>query len=77
MKGTLAKRGRQCSSLEKAVDKAVADKDAAEKRLKEAEAGWKWVIEEKMPLNRRRRRFEPRRTYRLGGYRTSRANSPF
>ena len=43
--GTLAKRGRQCSSLEKAVDKAVADKDAMEKRLKEAEAGWKRAVE--------------------------------
>ena len=47
MKGTLAKRGRQCLSLEKAVDKVVADKDAMEKRLKEAEAGWKRAIEEK------------------------------
>ena len=41
MKGTLAKRGRQCSCLEKEINKAVADKDAMEKRLREAEVGWK------------------------------------
>ena len=29
------------------MDKAVADKDAMEKRLKEAEVGWKRAVEEK------------------------------
>ena len=38
MKGTLAKRGRQCSSLEKEAAKAVVDRGAMEKRLMEAEA---------------------------------------
>ena len=38
MKGTLAKRGRQCSSLEKEAAKAVADRAALEKQLTEAEA---------------------------------------
>ena len=47
MKGTLAKWGRKCSSLEKEVDKAVVDKDAMEKRLREAEVGWKRAVEEK------------------------------
>ena len=47
MKGTLAKRGRQCSSLEKEINKAVADKDAMEKRLKEAEARLKQAVDEK------------------------------
>ena len=47
MKGTLAKRGRQCSSLEKEINKAVADKDAMEKWLGEAEARLKQAIDEK------------------------------
>ena len=48
MKGTLAKRGRQCSSLERVSTKAVSDKDAAEKELKEAEARWTQAVEEKL-----------------------------
>ena len=47
MKGTLAKRGRQCSSLEKETAKAVADRGAMEKRLVEAEARMKQAIHEK------------------------------
>ena len=47
MKGTLAKWGRQCSSLEKEVAKAVADKGAMEKRLVEAEARLKQAVDEK------------------------------
>ena len=48
MKGTLAKRGRQCSSLERAANKAMSDKDAVEKELKEAEARWTRAVEEKL-----------------------------
>ena len=47
MKGTLAKRGHQCSSLEKEVAKAVADRGAMEKRLVEAEARLKQAVDEK------------------------------
>ena len=47
MKGTLAKRGRQCSSLEKEINKAVADKDTMEKWLREAEARLKQAVDEK------------------------------
>ena len=47
MKGTLAKRGRQCSSLEKEATKAVADRGAMEKRLVEAEARLKQAVHEK------------------------------
>ena len=48
MKGTLAKRGRQCLSMERVATKAVSDKDAAEKELKEAEARWTRAVEEKL-----------------------------
>ena len=48
MKGILAKRGRQCSSLERAIDKVVSNKDATEKGLKEVEARWKRAVEEKL-----------------------------
>ena len=47
MKGTLAKRGRQCSSLEKEAAKAVADRGALEKQLVEAEARLKQAVDEK------------------------------
>ena len=47
MKGTLAKRGRQCSSLEEAAAKEVADRGAMEKRLVEAEARLKQAVDEK------------------------------
>ena len=47
MKGTLAKRGRQCSSLEKEVAKAMADRATLEKQLTEAEARLGWAITEK------------------------------
>ena len=47
MKGTLAKRGRQCSSLEKEVAKVVADRGAMEKQLVEAEARLKQAVDEK------------------------------
>ena len=47
MKGTLAKRGRQCSSLEKETAKAVADRGAMEKQLMEAEARLKQAVHEK------------------------------
>ena len=47
MKGTLAKRGRQCSSLEKEAAKAVADRAVLEKRLMEAEARLGQAIAEK------------------------------
>ena len=48
MKGTLAKRGRQCSSLERMATKAVSDKDTTDKELKEAEARWTRAVEEKL-----------------------------
>ena len=48
MKGTLAKRGRQCSSLERAANKAVSDKDATKNELREAEARWTRAVEEKL-----------------------------
>ena len=47
MKGTLAKRGRQCSSLEKEVAKVVVDRGAMEKWLVEAEARLKQAVAEK------------------------------
>ena len=48
MKGTLAKRGRQCSAMEKVGTKAVSDKDAVEKELAEANARWARAVEEKL-----------------------------
>ena len=48
MKGTLAKRGRQCSSLEKDAAKAVADRAVLEKRLTEAEARLGQAVAEKV-----------------------------
>ena len=48
MKGTLAKQGRQCLSLEKEAAKAVAAKDVVKKELKEAEAEWTRAVEEKL-----------------------------
>ena len=47
MKGTLAKRGHQCSSLGKEAAKAVADRDVMEKRLMEAEARLGQAVAEK------------------------------
>ena len=47
MKGTLAKRGRQCSSLGKETAKVVADRDVMEKRLAEAEARLGQAVAEK------------------------------
>ena len=47
MKGTLAKRGRQCSSLEKEINKEMADMDAMDKWLREAEARLKQAVDEK------------------------------
>ena len=47
MKGTLAKRGRQCSSLGKEAAKAVAKRDVMEKRLAEAEARLGQAVVEK------------------------------
>ena len=43
----MAKRGRQCLSLEKEINKAVANKDAIEKQLREAEARLKRAVDEK------------------------------
>ena len=48
MKGTLAKRERQCSAMEKVATKAVSDKDAVEKELAEANARWARAVEEKL-----------------------------
>ena len=48
MKGTLAKRERQCSSMEKAATKVVSDKDAVEKELAEANARWTKAVEERL-----------------------------
>ena len=48
MKGTLAKRGCQCSSLERMATKVVSDKDAVEKEIKEAKARWMRAVEEKL-----------------------------
>ena len=48
MKGTLAKRERQCSAMEKVATKAVSDKDAAEKELAEANARWTKAVEERL-----------------------------
>ena len=47
MKGTLAKRGRQCSSLEKEAAKAVAERGVMEKRLMEVEARLGQAVDEK------------------------------
>ena len=48
MKGTLAKRERQCSAMEKVATKAVSDKDVVEKELAEANARWARAVEEKL-----------------------------
>ena len=48
MKGTLAKRERQCSTMEKVATKAVSDKDAVEKELAEANVRWARAVEEKL-----------------------------
>ena len=47
MKGTLVKRGRQCSSLGKEAAKAVADRATLEKQLVEVEARLGLAIAEK------------------------------
>ena len=48
MKGTLAKRERQCSAMKKVATKVVLDKDAVEKELAEANARWARAVEEKL-----------------------------
>ena len=48
MKGTLEKRARQCSAMERVASKAVSEKEAAEKELAEANARWAKAVEERL-----------------------------